>query len=102
MRAEEDDAPEAARDWLAELQELLLTGGYFRARIASLAPFDKARRPPRTRRRGRGAPRRGSRPRHAAAAHRRALRLVPSRPPRHMVFSPNTAALLSLLSPWCR
>ena len=44
MRAEEDDAPEAARDWLAELQELLLTGGYFRARIAALAPFDKARR----------------------------------------------------------
>ena len=43
MRAEEDDAPEAARDWLAELQELLLTGGYFRARIAALAPFDKAR-----------------------------------------------------------
>ena len=43
MRAEEDDAPEAARDWLADLQELLLTGGYFRARIAALAPFDKAR-----------------------------------------------------------
>ena len=43
MRAEEDDAPEAVRDWLAELQELLLTGGYFRARIAALAPFDKAR-----------------------------------------------------------
>jgi hypothetical protein len=28
MRAEEDDAPEAARDWRAGLQELLLTGGY--------------------------------------------------------------------------
>ena len=45
----QDDTAEATRDWLAEVQELLLTGGYFRARIANLAPFDKARDPPRTR-----------------------------------------------------
>lgn len=43
MRAEEDEAPAAARDWQQDLQELLLTGGYFRARIATLAPFDKVR-----------------------------------------------------------
>jgi hypothetical protein len=42
MRNDEDE-PAAARDWLAEVQELLLTGGYFRARISALAPFDKAR-----------------------------------------------------------
>jgi hypothetical protein len=42
MRNDEDE-PEASRDWLAEVQELLLTGGYFRARISNLAPFDKAR-----------------------------------------------------------
>lgn len=42
MRNDEEE-PEAARDWLAEVQELLLTGGYFRARISTLAPFDKVR-----------------------------------------------------------
>lgn len=41
--ADDASAASAGRDWLAELQELLLTGGYFRARIATLTPFDKAR-----------------------------------------------------------
>lgn len=77
MRAEEDDAPEAARDWLADLQELLLTGGYFRARIAALAPFDKARahgpaacarNPLSSLRRGRGAPRSRACTQHACPA----------------------------------
>lgn len=33
--------PSPSRDWLGEITELLLTGGYFRARIPSLDPFDK-------------------------------------------------------------
>ena len=33
--------PKQLRDWLGEITELLLTGGYFRARIPSLPPFDK-------------------------------------------------------------
>jgi|AntAceMinimDraft_12_1070368.scaffolds.fasta_scaffold58388_1 hypothetical protein len=32
---------ERTRDWLREITELLLTGGYFRARIPSLPAFDK-------------------------------------------------------------
>ncbi len=39
----EEQAPEATRDLLAEVTELLLAGGYFRARIADLTPFDKVR-----------------------------------------------------------
>ena len=89
MRAEEDDAPEAARDWLAELQELLLTGGYFRARIAALAPFDKARpraAPPRNAPRAKGTHQRagrsnGARPLRTFAA----LRSPAARWPRRAV-----------------
>ena len=33
--------PEKQRDWPGEIAELLLNGGYFRARIPSLPPFDK-------------------------------------------------------------
>jgi len=38
----EESAP-ATRDLFGEVTELLLAGGYFRARIADLTPFDKAR-----------------------------------------------------------
>lgn len=37
------EVEEAQRDFEFEIQELLLTAGYFRARIANLSPFDKAR-----------------------------------------------------------
>lgn len=36
---DDEDAP--ARDWLSEISEMFLNGGYFRARIPSLSPFDK-------------------------------------------------------------
>ena len=50
-RKQDESEESAQRDWLFEITELLLTGGYFRARLASVAPFDKARargRPPPT------------------------------------------------------
>ena len=45
--AAEDENP--THDWQASIQELLLAGGYFRARLPTLPPFDKARiHPPQT------------------------------------------------------
>ena len=41
MLYEEPAAAEAQRDVLAELTELLLAGGYFRARLTDLTAFDK-------------------------------------------------------------
>lgn len=37
------EVEEVQRDFEFEIQELLLTAGYFRARIANLSPFDKVR-----------------------------------------------------------
>lgn len=36
----EDGPP---RDWLGEISEMLVNGGYFRARMTSISAFDKVR-----------------------------------------------------------
>lgn len=36
----EDGPP---RDWLGEISEILVNGGYFRARMTSISAFDKVR-----------------------------------------------------------
>jgi hypothetical protein len=40
-RGMEDDGP--PRDWLGEISEMLVNGGYFRARMTSISAFDKVR-----------------------------------------------------------
>jgi hypothetical protein len=41
---DEDDGP-LGRDWLGEISEMLVNGGYFRARMTSISPFDKVHPP---------------------------------------------------------
>ena len=36
-----DDEENVSKDWLGEITEMLLNGGYFRVRVTSLSPFDK-------------------------------------------------------------